>query len=519
MISSVSDGLPADMLRDCSRRLGIACAVWGGLWIMAALLYNIVAPIIAPAGLDGPWPWPGNAVAAVSVLISAALFLYTRRTTCDTQLSLDLGLAYEITLALGIAMVTQWTPGAARSWIPLLILVHPILVPNTPRKTLLAALLAASMDPAGVAVAAARGVAVPPPGELALLFLPNYVAAFLAVLPAHLITRLGRAVNQARQVGNYELRELLGAGGMAEVYRAEHRLLRRPAAVKLIKPGALQTPGASRKVLVERFWREAEAATSLTSPHTIALYDFGVTGGGRFFYVMELLNGVDLETLVQRTGPLPAARVIYLLQQACRSLAEAHARGFIHRDIKPANLYVCRIGLQTDFLKVLDFGLVTSASDGTSEQLRATMPGVVTGTPAYMAPEMALGERDIDHRVDVYALGAVAYWLLTGQTVFEARTPVQMMLQHVQRAPTPPSRRTELRIPESLEQLVLACLAKDPKERPGDALELARRLGACPVDEPWTPELGERWWRTNLPDLGQSATPQGLWPLPSAARI
>jgi serine/threonine-protein kinase len=495
--------VPADVLRECSDRLGIAALAWGGLWALAAVANNLATSLPVPGPADGgAWPWPGTIVAAGCVLLSLGVFGYTRRAACDTRFSLDLGLAYEVPIALGISLVTQWSPNAGGApWIVLLILVHPTIVPNMPHKTLLAGLAAASMVPVAVGIGAARGVPLPPTPTLIWAFLPNYLAAVLAVLPAWVIGRLGREVGKARQVGNYELGELLGRGGMGEVYRARHRLLRRPAAVKLIRPDAHGTwSGSSRDMIAQRFWREAEAAASLSSPHTIGLYDFGVARDGAFFYVMELLEGVDFESLVTRFGPIPAARVVHLLRQACDSLAEAHAIGLVHRDIKPANLYASRIGLKTDFVKVLDFGLVRLPDDHSDAQPGVTAPGMVIGTPAFMSPEVAVGNRQIDHRADIYALGCVGYWLLTGRRVFEAESSLQVMIEHVQGEPIPPSRRSELVIPECLDAIVLACLAKRPDDRPADAAQLSRLLSRCEVGEPWTDESAARWWQAHLPE-------------------
>ncbi|MGH9784352.1 MAG: serine/threonine-protein kinase, partial [Terriglobia bacterium] len=237
-----------------------------------------------------------------------------------------------------------------------------------------------------------------------------------------------------------------------------------------------------------------------------AVYDYGTTADGCFYYVMELLNGFDLETLVQRFGPQPAERVISFLLQACDSLAEAHSTGMIHRDIKPKNLFVCRLGLNYDFVKVLDFGLVKSAVSGEGDQSQLTLDGTTTGTPAYMSPEMALGDKNVDARSDLYSLGCLAYWLLTGQLVFEGNTPTAVLLAHIQNAPVPPSQRTELDIPEDLERVILACLEKDLARRPQNAQELARMLESCRNPHHWNRDRAERWWRTHAPSLAAPAT-------------
>ena len=299
-------------------------------------------------------------------------------------------------------------------------------------------------------------------------------------------------------MGSYQLGELLGRGGMGEVYKATHRMLARPAAIKLIQPEVLAARDrASAQVAVARFRREAEAAAKLRSPHTVELYDFGVTEDETLYFVMELLEGMDLESLVNREGPLPGKRVIHILRQVCESLEEAHVAGMIHRDIKPANIHVGRLGLRHDFVKVLDFGLVKSVAAANSGDSMATAAGLTPGTPAYMAPEMAMGEA-VDGRADLYALGCVAYYLLTGRLVFEASSGFQMIAKHIQEQPMPPSRRSELDINPELERVVLACLAKKPDDRPQSAGELDRMLGEIEL-APWSEEDATRWWRMHQP--------------------
>jgi serine/threonine-protein kinase len=384
------------------------------------------------------------------------------------------------------------------SWICALILIHPMIAPSTPRKTFLAGLLAASMDPVGLAVARARGVELPPLSVLIWAYLPNYICAALAVIPSHIVMRLGRQVRRARELGSYQLRELIGRGGMGEVWRAEHQLLARPAAIKLIRQEMLGFHDVeSEQLTLRRFRREAEAAASLQSPHTIQLYDFGITPDRTFYFVMELLQGIDLETLVRRFGPQSPARTVYLLRQACASLAEAHANGMVHRDIKPANLYLCRMGLEYDFVKVLDFGLVKRDPHLGREETQLTAPNTTTGTPAYIAPETVSGAT-VDRRADLYALGCVGYWLVTGKLVFEADNAMRMLIHHLQTAPVPPSRRSSQSVPAPLEAVILTCLEKDPANRPATAEELSSRLAACEVAEPWTPERAREWWTMNM---------------------
>jgi serine/threonine-protein kinase len=286
---------------------------------------------------------------------------------------------------------------------------------------------------------------------------------------------------------------------MGEVYRARHRLLARPAAVKLISPEALESsrPDANL-VIVERFRREAEAAATRRSPHTIELYDYGVAEDGTFYYVMELLDGIDFHELVARYGPLEPERAMHLLSQACDSLGEAHRRGMVHRDVKPSNILACRMGLRVDYVKVLDFGLVKNDPKQAEDQMHITSAGTVSGTPAFIAPESIAGIATVGPPADVYALGCVAYWLLTGQYVFQGANPTMMMMQHLQGAPVPPSHRTKHPVPADFDALIMKCLAKDPAERPADAAELSVLLGRCRFMTTWSEERAQNWWTTNF---------------------
>jgi eukaryotic-like serine/threonine-protein kinase len=323
------------------------------------------------------------------------------------------------------------------------------------------------------------------------------VAAIAAALAGVLAVLLRNSDDSSeRGLGGYTLVELLGTGGMGEVWRAEHEALIRPAAVKLMRRELIGSVSKRElDAMTARFQREVQVTATLTSPHTIEVFDFGQTADGSLYYVMELLHGLDLETLVLEHGPQPAERVVHLMSHACASLAEAHHRNLIHRDIKPANIYACAVGMEVDFVKVLDFGLVRDLNN----EHRLTIQGSTPGTPAYLAPEFVLDR--VDHRADLYALGCVAYWLLTAQLVFEADSKVAMMAAHSSEQPLPPSKRTELPIPRELDDLVLALLAKDPADRPQDAAELALRLAAVPLATPWTPQRAEAWWQTHLPGI------------------
>ena len=424
-----------------------------------------------------------------------------RRSRVGPRVKVDSGAALVVLLALGLALLNSWTaqPTTMRplSGVTVLILFFAMLAPARPARILIASLVAASMDPLGVWIAHLRGLPAPSPLATLAMFYPNYACALLAITPARLLYGVGRRRQEARAVGSYQLVERLGEGGMGEVWMARHRLLARSAAIKLVRPDRLADDGTGDAArTLDRFEREAQATAALTSPHTIRLFDFGLSREGAFYYVMELLDGCDLESLVRQHGPLPAGRAMYLLQQICRSLAEAHAKGFVHRDIKPANVYVCRMGLDVDFVKVLDFGLVKYE---TAASASPTLTGhaMAMGTPAYMAPEVILGSRDADRRVDVYAVGCVAYYLLTGERVFDAITDMRLMVKHLQEEPVPPSRRAVHPVPPELDTLVLACLRKNPDERPADASELLHTLSAC---DPGTSNQGaaQSWWERHM---------------------
>jgi serine/threonine-protein kinase len=506
--------MPDDLLQESCKRVGIAGLVVGGLWAFVLTMNNLIYPLLGRGDETwrSAWEQIGSPVGFTGLGLSIAMAIIARRWRSRPKLILDLGLVFEVTTAALIAFVQWWHQpflhGGRVSWVGVLILVYPSIAPNTVGRTLAASFAAATTEVLAYLLAAARHdlPADATPFVVLWCLMNPFVCACLAVIPAKIIRHLGRQVTKARELGSYQLEELLGRGGMGEVYRASHRLLARPAAIKLIRPEVLQRQGNdSGRVLVERFRREADAAASLRSPHTIELYDFGITGDGTFFYVMEYLDGLDLDTLVQRFGPLPPERAAHVLRQICASLAEAHARGMVHRDIKPSNVHLCRLGLEVDFAKVLDFGLVKCEQGDETDVTLLTSPHLTTGTPAFMAPEAALDPRSVDHRADIYALGCVGYWLLTGKLVFEADAAVSMLLQHVRTEPQPPSVRLGRSLPEALEKLVMACLAKDRAARP-EAPELERQLAALAPD--WSEARATAWWQEHLPEGRTNPVPE-----------
>ncbi|HZE08000.1 MAG TPA: serine/threonine-protein kinase [Gemmatimonadaceae bacterium] len=499
-----SRSIPDDLLRAASLRLGVMSVLFAVLWAAGAIGGHIAGHFIYPNNTRWLLPDATDGISFLSVIVSLSLYGYTRRTHRDPCFVLDVGLWYMgyTALALGVMFHLGGAPPNYMimpeiSWIGAVVLMFAAIVPTKPKKMLIAGLIAVSMNPISMIILAKTQHWNFGGPEMALVMhYPDYFLVGAAVVISHVVTRLGQQVTKAREMGSYQLGELLGRGGMGEVYKATHRMLARPAAIKLIRPemlGALNDETA--KLAITRFKREAEAAANLRSQHTLELYDFGVTADGTLYLVMEYLEGMDLDTLVSQTGPLPSGRVIHILRQVCESLEEAHASGLVHRDIKPANIHIGRVGLRHDFVKVLDFGLVKEVSGLSGGDSMATIPGqMALGTPGYMAPEMALGEQ-VDGRTDIYALGCVAYFLLTGAPVFEAETAVQMIAKHLQIPPTPPSQRTARPIPPELERLVLKCLAKDRRERPQSAARLAEALEFIPTDA-WSDDQAQRWWET-----------------------
>jgi serine/threonine-protein kinase len=307
-----------------------------------------------------------------------------------------------------------------------------------------------------------------------------------------------RGLSAGDNLGDYRLTRILGQGGMGSVWAAEHRLLGRPAAVKLIQP----VPGQDMELQRQRFTREARTTAALSSPHTVTLYDFGSTPDGAFYYAMEALDGLDLEEVVVRHGPLPAGRVLHLLHQACDSLAEAHAIGLVHRDIKPANIFTCRLGARHDVVKILDFGLVIQRHShrvADDPEGRLTRAGYINGTPGFMAPEQIRDESDIDGRADLYALGCVAWWLLTGSVLFDHDETRNLLLAHCHNDLPPLPERCPFAVPGEVVALVHRLLAKNREARPVSALALASELEELCRYLPWRQEDAATWWQRHGP--------------------
>jgi serine/threonine-protein kinase len=506
--SAPSSGLPRDLLEQMRGRVRVLA--------LLMLVAFAIDPILffgsqAIARLDGR-TIPGEVLRDAAfywcdvgvVAVSAGLWLLARNRRIPVTRLRAIGLGYEVVLCFVVAFRTigeyyrdvGMLPNL--TWAPAIVILFPLIMPAPPRLMLPATLAAGSM-PLLALVALQSLAQVPVDG--AYLFntaMGSAIAIGFAWMGSRIVYGLGREVAAARELGSYQLEEKLGEGGMGEVWRARHRMLARGAAIKLIRPaaGVDGLPAVSADA-VRRFEREAQAIAGLRSPHTVELFDFGVAQDGAFYYVMELLDGLDADRPVRRYGPVPPERAIYLLRQICHSLSEAESRRLVHRDIKPANVFLCHYGEEYDFVKVLDFGIVTAP--GGSVEPAITRDAHVQGTPAFIAPEQALGE-PLDGRADIYATGCVAYWLLTGEFVFTSDTTMGLLLQHARSQPAPPSTRTTLPIPPALEELVLCCLAKEPEHRPQSARELSRRLGGIEEARPWTPERAESWWLEHRPN-------------------
>jgi tRNA A-37 threonylcarbamoyl transferase component Bud32 len=498
--------LPNDLLREASDRVAIMALLAAILWIVGTVLWHLAWPYFNPGRSWRGFSYP-DAVVVVAASASLALYFYIRKADKPPEFFLKVALGYMIFASFSIGLVLHWGLPLSEellptiSWAGVVMLIVAAIAPNDPKRMLVAAIIAASMNPLAMVITRVHGLDAAEALKAGMLMhYQDYLLAGVAAVISSVVTRLGRQVGKAREMGSYQLGDLIKKGGMGEVYRATHRMLARPAAIKLIRGDMLAAhDGESADLAIKRFRREAEAAANLRSQHTVELFDFGITEDQTLYFVMELLDGLDLETLVREEGSLPARRVIHILSQACESLEEAHAQGLVHRDIKPANIHLGKVGISYDFVKVLDFGLVKSVHKEDSEISLATAVGRTPGTPSYMAPEMALGE-GVDARSDIYALGCVGYYLLTGRLVFDADSTFQMIAKHMRNEPVPPSMRGNVEVPRGLENLILRCLAKDPATRPQSAKELRASLASLRIAE-WTQTEAEEWWNRRQPPV------------------
>ncbi len=489
--------LPPDLLEQVRGRVRLLALLLAAGFALDPVLALVVWIVGSLAGFPVTVANLGFIAAdAVVALASLALWWIAGRDRVPAARLHTIGLAYQVIICFVVSLSVYWQWYVEHgnlppiTWVPMVIVLFPLIMPGPPRRMLAAAVVAALTSPLGLYLLERWGKVQPSGDDYFRSVLGPALAVGFAYWGARVIYRLGREVAAARELGSYRLVERLGQGGMGEVWRADHRMLVRPAAIKLIRPSA----GGISPDMQRRFEQEAQAIARLRSPHTVELFDFGVAENGAFYYVMELLDGLDTEALVRRFGPVPPGRAIHLLRQVCHSLTEAQACGLVHRDIKPANVFLCRYGQDLDFVKVLDFGLV-KAVDGRGEaHAGLTAENMVQGTPAFIAPEQALGD-PVDGRADIYATGCVAYWLVTGEYVFTADTPLGIVVQHAHATPAAPSTRTSRAIPPALDRLILSCLAKDPAARPQDARELSHQLGQITDAEPWSEESARRWWQ------------------------
>lgn len=435
------------------------------------------------------------------VVLSLAMAAICKFGLLSPLATLKLGLTYEVLIAFAISIsetaltLANRVPVMGVSRLVLWISLTGVLIPNKPNIKLAVALVSASTWPlAYMLTIQALGFEALPTNQLLVWIYIPYLMAFLIYFVAKRIYVLTSDADAAHELGSYRLVSRIGSGGMGEVWRARHSMLARDAAIKLIRNDLADQPGYRSEARRQRFKQEAQVIACLQSPHTVRLFDFGISQSGSFYYVMELLDGISLETLVEQFGPVPASRIIHMMQQTCDSLEEAHYNGLVHRDVTPNNIFICKVGVEYDFVKVFDFGIAKDVKNSS----RITREGAVVGTPDYMAPEIVMGEEKIDNRVDIYGIGCTAYFALTGSAVFPAETAGGAAVAHALNPPVPPSQRTENPIPSELEQIILLCLAKEPEDRIQTVRELRDTLMSIAIPE-WTQQDAATWWETHLP--------------------
>jgi hypothetical protein len=407
---------------------------------------------------------------------------------------IDAGLA--LSMGLGASSASKVMTHVPAPWLIAtvafsnMVFVRTVFIPSSAKRTLCVGLIAL----APVAVANYLGLTDPRrlvepetvPIVLAGTLTWSLIAVASSTVASHLIYGLREKAREAAQLGQYTLVEKIGEGGMGAVFKAKHALLRRPTAVKLLLPDK-----ASKHDLM-RFEREVQLTSQLKHPNTIAIYDYGHTPDGIFYYAMEYLDGLTLEELVEEHGPQPPGRVIHILTQVLSALAEAHGTGLIHRDVKPANILLCERGGVFDMVKVVDFGLVKDIRPGSDASV--TLVNTIAGTPFYVSPEAIREPQDVDARSDLYAVGAVGYYLLTGKVVFDGKSIIEVCGHHLHSAPVPPSTRLGRPLPEDLVSLILRCLEKDRGARPRDAASLREALLQCEDAAAWGEAEARAWW-------------------------
>ncbi|MDX1973616.1 MAG: serine/threonine-protein kinase [Candidatus Sumerlaeia bacterium] len=528
--------LPAFVVVQISNRLRFVC------WLTLGMLVFFVPSFLFGTynqTMKGRFPLAdmGMLMGMVMAVVFSTLLLVLLRRERTSRQTVILSVLYENLMAFAIALhdgfwayPEPYNPEPKVFWSCLWLLIYPVIVPYSPRTSIVSSLLSVGM--VMLALASPLWIAresLPPAVVFKMALETHLVCALAAYLISRLINHLNWQLAKEKQKASYQLIKPLGEGSMGEVWLARHRVLRRPAAMKIIQRDRLLVADkATRQEVLQRFEREAQATALLYNPHSIVLYDFGTTEDGSFFYVMEALDGMDLQKFIRQFGPLPQHRVVYLLKQLAESLSEAHARGLIHRDLKPANVFVCRYGVETDFIKVLDFGMVKYQKEisetmhrlsrvAVSKNIELTTDGQLTGTPTYMAPEMIRGQH-VDHRYDVYAFGGIAYYLLTGTRVFPEEGMESQLMAQLEQEPEPPSQRARMEFHPGLEGLILQCLRKKPEERPEGMEEIHRRLNHLIFPEEWTSENARAWWEMNLPERADSRASNSIASIPRDAK-
>jgi eukaryotic-like serine/threonine-protein kinase len=510
---AASPGLASELAPLLRSRLQ-AAAGFLGLAYVVFLLFSLVSPdsffrLAAPSlGL--------RMLIAVAVfgVLASRVSLTCRQLRCieygffGIEMLLILQAQYSISLQLlergdFISLVAYEKNGVLRTF--MLMMIYGVFIPNHPRITS-SVVLSMAVGPIVV-------LALVVHHELEVTAMDLQMAGYqyvvsnalflllggtLSIFSAHVLNGMRREVSEARRLGQYRLLEKLGEGGMGEVYLAEHQLLKRPCALKLINPDL-----EDKSIALARFEREVQSAAQLSHPNTIEIYDYGRADDGTFYYVMEYLPGLSVADLIRRGGPLPASRAVYIARQVCGALAEAHRRGMIHRDLKPANILVAVLGGECDVAKVLDFGLVKLTDPAAAAGPQLTAEYSVSGTPAFMSPEQAFAQGDIDGRADLYALGAILYFMVTGKPPFERETAMALMMAQAKEPVRPPSQLCP-GLPADLEAVILRCLAKEPGERYPDARAVSAALADCACAAEWSQTEAERWWleQANAPSVG-----------------
>jgi hypothetical protein len=487
----------AESRRLLQRRLRVyvrlVVMLFGGVYLLGAAYLAI----LAPAQFVAVHCHPGKIVNLALALGALGFLLSLRRAQLSEQSLRACDVGFAFTLATGIGIGSATAPmGYHFEVISLLVMIFLLvlraaLVPSRPFFTAMLG-VACSVPILIGAYIQLRGS--PPANEfltpgviVTALSIWCVIATAATTVVSRVIYGLVTQVRDAQHLGRYTLGTKIGEGGMGEVYRAEHAMLRRPTAIKLVLPGKISASS------LERFEREVQLTSRLSHPNTIAIYDYGRTPDGIFYYAMEYLDGLSLESLIASEGVQPPGRVVHILLQAAGALAEAHGVGLIHRDIKPANIMLCERGGMPDVVKVLDFGLVKNLGAGDGD-VALTNTNALTGTPLYLAPESITRPDKIDARIDIYALGAVGYFLVTGTPPFTGQNVVEIAGHHLHTAPEAPSSRLGGMVPPKLDALLVACLAKDPDARPRDAQALLTALLDCETESPWSGAAARTWW-------------------------